>query len=177
MKLGAFFLEILPLAAFFIVFEWAGLIAAAAVSAAVGAVLMLVAWRREQRLAVFPLFSVSLSVLLTLAALVMAEETFIKIQPSLFNGMFALVLLGGASRGEAMMKRFFGAQFRLTDRTWMILSLRWGCFFTVMAIANEFAWRSLTTESWVWIKVFVFAPASMLFMLAQLPITLKGRLP
>ena len=50
-------------------------------------------------------------------------------------------------------------------------------FFTVMAISNELAWRNLDTETWVWIKVFVFAPLSLLFMLAQLPITLRGRLP
>ena len=177
MNLLAFFIEFLPLAAFFIVFEFAGLMMAAACSAAIGAVLMIYAWRREGRLAAFPLFSVSLSVILTLAAFILGEEDFIKIQPTLFNGLFALVLLGGAMRGQAMMKRFFGAQFSLTEATWMTLSLRWGMFFTVMAISNELAWRNLDTETWVWIKVFVFAPLSLLFMLAQLPITLRGRLP
>ena len=91
--------------------------------------------------------------------------------------MNLFVLLGGAMRGQAMMKRFFGAQFSLAETTWMTLSLRWGMFFTVMAISNELAWRNLDTETWVWIKVFVFAPLSLLFMLAQLPITLRGRLP
>ena len=57
----------------------------------------------------------------------------------------------------------------------MTLSLRWGLFFTVMAMANEIAWRQLDDAGWVWMKTFVFAPASGAFMLAQLPITLRGR--
>ena len=57
----------------------------------------------------------------------------------------------------------------------MKLSLRWGLFFVCLAIANEAAWRTFTDEGWVNIKVFVFAPATALFMAAQIPLTLKGR--
>ena len=76
-----------------------------------------------------------------------------------------------------MMRVFFGAQFRLNDRTWLLLSLRWGVFLAGLAIANEFAWRLMDEEGWVWVKVFVLAPLVGLFALLQLPLTLKGRLP
>jgi intracellular septation protein len=49
-------------------------------------------------------------------------------------------------------------------------------FFTAMAIANELAWRNLDDEGWVWVKTFIFAPASGVFMLAQLPLTMRGRI-
>lgn len=176
MRLRAFFIEILPLVSFFIVYEWAGLLAAAAVSSILGAVLLVYARFAEGRVAVFPLFSVGLSLILTLAAWLLEASVFIKIQPTLFNGLFALVLLGGVVQGKAMMQRFFGAQFSLTDETWFKLSLRWGCFFTFLAIANELAWRNLDESTWVQVKVFVFAPLSALFMLAQLPLTLRGRI-
>ena len=175
MRLVAFFIEILPLVSFFLVYEWAGLMAAAGVSSALGLGLLVFARIREGRIAVFPLFSVGLSLLMTLAAWLLDATVFIKLQPTIFNGLFALVLLGGAMRGEAMMKRFFAAQFSLTDSTWMLLSLRW-VFFTFMAVANELVWRNLDEASWVQIKVFVFAPLSALFMLAQLPLTLRGRI-
>ena len=74
-----------------------------------------------------------------------------------------------------MMREFFGDQFDLTDATWHLLSLRWASFFLVLAIANELAWRLLDEADWVAYKTFVAAPASMIFMLSQLPLTLRGR--
>ena len=175
MRLMAFFIEILPLAGFFIGFELGGIFTGAVVSSVLGVALMVLAWLNEGRVALFPLYSVAFAAVFTILALLMDAAVFIKIQPTVFNGGFAIVLLAGIWRGTAMMKRFFGAQFDLTEDVWMTLSLRWGLFFTVMAIANELAWRQLDDAGWVWVKTFVFAPASGLFMLAQLPITLRGR--
>ena len=73
-----------------------------------------------------------------------------------------------------MMKQFFGTQFFLTNETWVKLSLRWGLFFLFLSITNEFAWRNLSTENWVFVKVFFLMPLVGIFMLAQLPLTLKG---
>ena len=175
MRLFAFFMEILPLAVFFISFEWAGLLVAATLSTGVGAVLLIYGWAVQGRVAYFPIFTVGFSAIFTFFSLITGAETFIKIQPTVFNGLFSLVLLAGVMRGVAVMKAFFGAQFTLDARTWMTLSLRWGLFFGVMALANEVAWRNLDSTGWVWVKTFVFAPLSGLFMLAQLPITLRGR--
>ena len=49
-------------------------------------------------------------------------------------------------------------------------------FFLFLTIINELAWRNLITEDWIFVKVFVLTPLIGLFMLAQLPITLKGRI-
>lgn len=74
-----------------------------------------------------------------------------------------------------MMRVFFHAQFDLPDAVWFQLSLRWGLFFAAATLANEVAWRQLSDDDWVAFRVFVMAPATGLFMLAQLPITLRGR--
>ena len=50
-----------------------------------------------------------------------------------------------------------------------------GMFFLVLAVANELAWRLMDESGWVTYKTFIAAPASALFMLAQLPLTLRGR--
>ena len=97
-------------------------------------------------------------------------------QPTIFNGVFAAVLLGGLVVKRAMMQVFFGKQFFLTDDTWCRLSVRWGWFFLIFAIANELVWRNASDANWVAYKTFIAAPASILFMLAQLPLTLRGRL-
>ena len=75
-----------------------------------------------------------------------------------------------------MMREFFGTQFQLTAPTWFLLSRRWGLFFLCLAIANEIVWRNGSDAGWVAFKTFVAAPASVLFMMAQLPLTLRGRI-
>ena len=175
MRLVAFFFEILPLAGFFIAFHYLGLLPAAAISVGLGLVVLLAARLREQRFAKFPLFSLIISALFTLAALLFDTAVFVKIQPTLFNGAFAAILFFGLFRGRAMMREFFGDQFDLTEYTWHQLSFRWACFFLVLAVANELAWRLLNEADWVAYKTFVAAPASMIFMLLQLPLTLRGR--
>ena len=175
MKLGAFFVEILPLLAFFVGYQYFGLISAAALSVGIGVVVMALAWLRERRLAAFPLFSLAMSAAFTVAAWVLGDGIFIKIQPTIFNGLFSLVLLGGLMTGRAMMRLFFEGQFSLTADTWRRLSFRWGCFFLLLAVANEIVWRGFSEADWVFYKTFVAAPASALFMLAQLPLTLRGR--
>ncbi len=177
MKLTAFFIEILPIVSFFIGYELAGLYVAAVSSVVIGGMLLVLAWRQDGRVALFPLYAVAMAAVFTVLALIMDAAVFIKIQPTVFNGIFGAVLIGGAIRGRAMMKAFFGRQFSLNDTTWMTLSIRWGIFFTLLAAANELAWRGLDDAGWVWVKTFVFAPLSGLMMMAQLPITLRGRVP
>jgi intracellular septation protein len=175
MRFASMFSEMAPLAAFFIVNQYYGLYAGASAAVGASAVLIAVTWALEKRLARFAIFATSIAALLTLAAILAAEKTYIKIQPSLFSGAFALVLLGGALRGKAMMKIFFHAQFDLPEKVWFALSLRWGLFFAAATLANEVAWRALSDDDWVFFRVFIMAPATGVFMLAQLPITLRGQ--
>jgi intracellular septation protein len=169
------FSEIAPLAAFFLVNQAYGLYAAAVAAIAASSLLVAATWALEKRLARFAIFATSIAALLTLAAIMAEEKTYIKIQPSLFSGAFAAVLLIGRLRGRAMMKVFFQAQFDLPEKVWNSLSLRWGLFFLAATIANEIAWRALSDDDWVSFRVLIMAPATGLFMLAQLPITLRGQ--
>ena len=175
MRFMSMFSEIAPLVAFFLVNAAYGLYAAAAAAVAASTVLIAVTWALEKRLARFALFATSIAALLTLAAILTEEKTYIKIQPSLFSGAFAAVLLIGRLRGKAMMLVFFRAQFDLPEKVWFALSLRWGLFFLASTIANEVAWRALSDDQWVIFRVFVMAPATGVFMLAQLPLTLRGQ--
>jgi intracellular septation protein len=175
MRFLSMFSEITPLAVFFTIHQAYGLYAAAGASVGASAVLISVTWVLEKRLARFALFATSIAALLTSAAILAETKTYIKIQPSLFSGAFALVLLAGALRGRAMMKVFFHAQFDLPEKVWFSLSLRWGLFFAAATVANELAWRVFSDDAWVLFRVFIMAPATGLFMLAQLPLTLRGR--
>ena len=167
------FSEIAPLAAFFLVHQAYGLYAAAVAAIAASALLVAVTWVLEKRLARFAVFATSIAALLTLAAIMAEEKTYIKIQPSLFSGAFAAVLLIGRLRGAPYS--IFPSTIDLPEKVWNSLSLRWGLFFLAATMANEIAWRALSDDDWVSFRVLIMAPATGLFMMAQLPITLRGQ--
>lgn len=167
--------EILPLAAFFLGNHFGNIFVAATAGVITAAIIIIFTRFSEGRWAYFALFSVLLQAVFTIAALIMSDSLFIKIQPTLFNGIFGVILLVGRLRGMAVMKLFFGAQFQLTQATWLTLSMRWGIFFCCNALMNEWAWRNLSDDGWVYFKIFFVAPLSLLFMAAQIPITLRGR--
>ena len=174
MKLKAFFFEILPITIFFIISQYYSIIFAALIASLLSIIVIFVFYIIEKRVAKFQIFSILMSGLFTIVAFYLNEEKFIKIQPTIFNGFFSLVLLTGLLHGKAMMKQFFNTQFSLNEKTWKLLSLRWGLFFAFLTIINEIAWRNLSTDEWVNIKVFVLAPLVGIFMLAQLPLTIRG---
>lgn len=168
-------LETLPLVALFVGTSMFSLYIGAFVAILSSAVLIFAQYVKDKSILYFPLFSTLISLVFLAAAFITEETIFIKIQSSLFNISFAGLLIFGWAQNYPIMRLFFGRQFLLTHETWMKLSLRWGLFFVCLAIANEAAWRTFTDEGWVNIKVFVFAPATALFMAAQIPLTLKGR--
>ena len=176
MRLSAFFFEIVPLSGFFIGSQYYSLITAAIISLILGVIVMLTFYVIEKRVSKFQIFGISMSALFTFFAYSFNDEEFVKIQPTIFNGFFSAVLLIGILKKKAMMKQFFGSQFSLNDETWYKLSLRWGLFFLFLTLINEISWRYLQTEDWVFIKVFVLSPLVAIFMLCQIPITLRGRI-
>ena len=107
MKLLSFFLEIMPLAGFFVAFELYGLFAAAMISVVLGVMVMGVNWIKTGRLARFALFSIVMSAGLTFAALYFNATIFIKIQPTIFNGLFAVCPAGRIARKEGHDARIF----------------------------------------------------------------------
>ena len=176
MRLSAFFFEIIPISGFFISAQHYNLITAAIISLILSLMVILTFYLYEKRVSKFQIFSIFMSALLTSAAYLLENENFIKIQPTLFNGFFSFVLLAGLLYKQSMMKHFFGSQFFLTDQTWYKLSFRWGLFFLFLTIINEITWRQLDTEDWIFVKVFILMPLVGVFMLAQLPLTLRGRI-
>ena len=169
--------ETAPLAALFVGTSLYSLHIGAAAAILIATILIFFQFAKDKSILFFPLFSTIISIFFVSIAFITEETFFIKIQASLFNGAFAFLLLLGWARNYPVMKLFFGKQFSLNHYTWMQLSIRWSMFFLCLTIANEFAWRMLDDEGWVSVKVFVFAPATALFMASLIPLTIKGKVP
>src|SRR5258708_10043186 len=78
--------------------------------------------------------------------LVLHDETFIKVKPTIIYGLFAAVLAGGLLFGRSFIAIMFNQMFKLTPQGWRILTFRWAVFFVAMAVLNEAVLRTQTTD-------------------------------
>src|SRR3981081_1631212 len=78
--------------------------------------------------------------------LVLHDETFIKMKPTIVYTLFAAILGGGLLFGRSFIAIMFDQMFNLTPQGWRALTLRWALFFLAMAIVNEVVWRTQTTD-------------------------------
>src|SRR3954453_5530274 len=102
--------------------------------------------------------------------LVLHDETFIKLKPTIVYTLFAGVLGGGLLFGRSFIAILFDQMFNLTPQGWRILTLRWAIWFLAMAVLNEIVWRTQSTDFWVAFKAFGMVPLTMLFAVAQMPL-------
>jgi intracellular septation protein len=102
--------------------------------------------------------------------LVLHDETFIKVKPTIIYGLFAAILGGGLLFGRSFIAILFNQMFNLTPKGWRILTMRWALFFLGMAVLNEIVWRTQSTDFWVAFKAFGAIPITMIFAMTQMPV-------
>jgi intracellular septation protein len=166
-------LDIGPLLLFFFVNARWGIFAATA--AFMGATLASIAvtYTMVRRIPMMPLVSAIVVMVFGGLTLYLQDETFIKLKPTIIYALFAALLLGGLAAGRSLLALVLDSMFQLTEDGWKKLTLRWGVFFTAMAILNEIVWRSVSTDAWVAFKTFGFLPLTILFALAQTPLIVR----
>ncbi|MEM7422547.1 MAG: septation protein A [Pseudomonadota bacterium] len=101
------------------------------------------------------------------------DETFIKMKPTIVNGIFALILGFGLVQGRSYLKYLMGEALPLTDIGWMIFTQRWVAFFVFLGLVNEIVWRTQSTEFWVNFKTFANIPMTFIFLALQYPLLRK----
>ncbi|TMJ01916.1 MAG: septation protein A [Alphaproteobacteria bacterium] len=105
--------------------------------------------------------------------LVLHDDTFIKMKPTIIYLLFAGVLLGGLFFNKPLLAIVFDSVFDLTEEGWRKLTLRWAIFFLALAALNEIVWRTQTTDFWVSFKVFGVLPLTFVFAALQYPLLQK----
>ncbi|MEL6209412.1 MAG: septation protein A [Pseudomonadota bacterium] len=98
------------------------------------------------------------------------DETFIKMKPTIVNGLFALALGIGLMQGRSYIQYLLGSALAMDHEGWMIFTRRWCGFFVFMALLNEGVWRTMSTEFWVSFKTFANIPITFIFMAFQVPL-------
>ncbi|WP_333794084.1 septation protein A [Hyphomicrobium sp.] len=166
-QLLKFVVELGPLVVFFLVNARAGIFWGTGLF--IGATLISLGASRLLfgRIAVMPLVSAFVVVVFGGLTLLLQDELFIKLKPTIVNAIFAAILFGGLYFRKSLLSYLFGDVFSLTEEGWRKLTFRWACFFIFLALLNELAWRLLTTDQWVTFKVFGIMPVTMLFAISQ----------
>ena len=108
--------------------------------------------------------------------LVLHDETFIKVKPTIIYGLFATILGGGLLFGRSFIAVLFDQMFNLTPQGWRSLTFRWALFFVAMAVLNEAIWRTQSTDFWVAFKAFGVIRLTMIFAIAQMPLIKRHHL-
>lgn len=168
-------LEAGPLLVFFLANAWYGLIPGTA-AFVVATVASLIASRiLLRRVPVMPLIGGVFVILFGGLTVLLDDDLFIKIKPTIVNLLFASLLAAGLVTRRHFLKLVFDGAFHLTERGWTVLTLRWVGFFVVLAVLNEIVWRGFSSDTWVAFKVFGILPLTLVFSLAQVPLILRHR--
>jgi intracellular septation protein len=170
-------LELGPLVVFFLGNARFGLFAATAAFMAATIFALAASWWLTRRLAVMPLVTGLVVFVFGGLTLLLQDEVFIKMKPTIVNVLFGAALLGGLALGRPLLGYVFDSVFRLDDEGWRKLTFRWGLFFFALAILNEIVWRNFSTDAWVAFKVFGIMPLTVAFTLTQMPLIQRHALP
>lgn len=134
-------------------------------------------WVLTRTIPIMPLVAGVVVLIFGALTLWLHDELFIKIKPTIVNGLFSALLLGGLFIFRVSLLRYvFDTAFRIDEEGWHKLTIRWGLFLAVMAVVNEVLWRNFSTDFWVAFKVWGNLPITIAFTLAQMPLIMRHSL-
>ena len=106
--------------------------------------------------------------------ILLRDPFYVQIKPTVLYAFFGIVLLVGWLKGKAFLQWLLEAAFEgLSQEGWLKLSRNWGFFFLFLAVLNEALRMSVSFETWLWAKLWVFMGLSLAFTFTQIPMLLK----
>lgn len=169
-------LDLGPLLVFFIGNAYFGIFPATAMFMVAVMVSLAIMYAVARRFSPMPIVTGVVVVVFGGLTLLLADELFIKLKPTIVNSIFAAVLLAGVLSDRLYIKILFDNAFHLPDPAWKVLTYRWIAFFVFLAILNEVIWRNFSTDFWVGFKLWGVVPISLIYGGAQMPFIMKHQI-
>ena len=174
-------LELGPPLAFFLIYlkirdmsftiagtEYSGFIIATVAFVPILLVAMAVLWHLTGKLSRMQIFVAFMVIFFGGLTVWFNDERFFKMKTSIVYGLFAGILGVGLLRGRSYLAYVMAEMIPMQDQGWMILTRRLTLAFGVLAIANEFVWRTQSEDLWVKIETFGFPLALFGFLWWQI---------
>jgi intracellular septation protein len=166
-------LELGPLVLFFVANARWGIFTGTAVFMVAILIALAASYALTRRL---PIMAVVSGVIVTVfggLTLLLQDETFIKVKPTIIYALFGATLLAGLAFRKPLLEIVFDSMFNLTEEGWRKLTLRWSLFFFFMAALNEVVWRTQSTDVWISFKLFGAVPLTFVFAALQYRLLLR----
>ena len=133
-------------------------------------------WMLERRLSMMARFGCIAVAFFGGLSLYFDNELFIKIKPTVLTCLLAALIAGGRLLGRNPLGAIMGSQLKMTDAGWRAISWLWVAMFLSTALANEIAWRMLSTNDWVTFKVFGITAISLVFTVISVPVMTRHQI-
>jgi len=165
-----------PVILFFISVKIWGLMPATAVLIAASILAIILGFVLGHRLAWAPLVTTAIVVVFGGLTLIFKDETFVKMKPTVVEGLFAVTLWIGLLLKRPLLQHLMGQGLKLDPAGWRKLEFRFALFCAAMAVLNEIIWRTQTTDIWADFKLGLIG-LTFLFMFTQYPLIRRHMLP
>ena len=172
-SISKLFIDIGPLAVFFIFYSRSDLKSAILPLMIATIIAVLFSYIIEKKIPMMPTVGAIIILIFGGLTIYFDNETFFKMKPTIINLLFAGILYGGHILNKSLLQYILGGTLKLQDEGWLILTKRWICFFIALAILNEIIWRTQSTDIWVNFKVFGILPITFIFTLTQFSLIKK----
>jgi intracellular septation protein len=166
-------LDLGPLVLFFIANAKFGIFYATGIFMAAVLIALAVSYALIRRVPMMTVVSAVIVVVFGGLTIWLADDTFIKVKPTIIYLLFSVLLFGGLILKKPLLEIVFDQMFNLTDEGWRKLTVRWAIFFLFLAVLNEIVWRHFSTDAWVSFKVFGALPLTFVFAMLQVPLLNK----
>ncbi len=147
--------------------EYTGFIISALVFVPILLVAMAILWKLTGKLSRMQVFTAFMVVFFGGLTAWFNDERFFKMKTTIVYGLFSVLLGIGLLRGQSYLAFVMNELMPMREEGWMILTRRLCAGFAVLAIANEFVWRTMSTDAWVKIETFGFPILLMAFLMWQ----------
>jgi intracellular septation protein len=109
--------------------------------------------------------------------LILRDDTFVKMKPTILYCLFAGILGFGLLRGQSYLKYLMDELIPMQRAGWMKFTVRFVVFYLLLAALNELVWRVYGTDTWVNFRTFALPAANFLFIMAQIPLFQRYAVP
>ena len=170
-------LELGPPVAFFLIYlklrdrtfdfagtEYSGFIVATVLFVPLMLAAMAILWRLTGQLSRLQIFTAFMVIFFGGLTAWFNDERFFKMKTTIVYGVFSGLLGVGLLHGRSYLAFVMADMLPMRQVGWMILTRRLCLGFAVLAAANEFVWRTMSTDLWVKIETFGFPIALFLFL-------------